>query len=781
MRKLYSAVPKFIPILVFLSLFSPRVFAQATNAQPRITVAVNDAQTTVLRGNTHPLARAEFDRGAAPAALPMQHMLMVLQRSPAQETALESFMAEQMDRSSPNYHHWLTPTEFGQLYGPAEQDIDTVTKWLTLHGFQVENVAAGRTTIQFSGTVGQVQTAFHTSIHEYVVKGEQHWANSIDPSIPTALTPVVAGIRSLHNFNPKPAYHTRRTSSASLKPSFTFNSGQQSCDIAGVSPLCFTVGPNDFATIYNLQQLWSNGVDGTGETIAVMADSDINLNDVAQFRALFNLPANVPRQVYPTGTSPGKNNDEIEAALDTEWSGAIAKGATIALVASPSTNTTFGGDTSAQYVINCQVASPNCTHGTVPAKILSESFGECELGLSSSSNPLGAGNFNNFYNTEWQQAAAEGITVLISSGDNGSAGCDIDEVNGPITQPATNGLQVNGLASTPYNVAVGGTDFNDIGFETTGGPNGVGYWNPAPGTQSSALSYIPETTWNDTCTNPEVILLAGVANAVASCSNETVQQNGLVEVTGGSGGASDCITITNNSVCSGGYPKPCFQLSATTASCNSNQIGGVVTPNDGARDLPDVSLFAGDGLAGSFYVMCELDTSTQSGLPGTGQNNTPCALGASPVFVGVGGTSVSVQAFAGIMALVDQQHGPQGNADLAIYKLFASQNNANCASNAPGMGSAPAPGCIFNDVTVGAGGATATNSMPCKPGTPDCSTTVASLPWFPSGRSPQINVRAVRIACALGIGLFLLLGLRRRTRRWATADGDVRCRCFAGC
>ena len=761
-----------------LSLVALRASTQASLSQPRITAAIDNANLTVLHGNTYPLARAQYDRGPAPANLPMQHILMVLKRSPAQEAALESFMGEQLDPSSANYHHWLTPTEFGETYGPAQQDIDAITKWLSANGFQVEKVGAGRGIIQFSGTAGDVQSAFHTTIHQYVVNGKQHWANSSDPSIPTALAPVVAGIRSLHNFYPKPDVRPRGESSR--RPNFTFgnviNGTSESCDIAGASTNCYTVGPNDFATIYNVQEAWNNNIDGAGETIAIVADSNIenvSPNDVQQFRALFGLTGGAFNVVLPNG-AVSVNDDETEALLDSEWSGAVAKNATIDLVASPSSANggTFGGDLSAEYVIDY----PNATHtntSTGFAPILSESFGECELGLGS-----GASGGNAFYNTMWQQAAAEGITVLVSAGDNGSAGCDIDEVNGPIDQPAENGLQVNGVASTPYNVAVGGTDFNDIGFETTGGPHGDGYWNPAPGTVSSALSYIPETAWDDTCTNPEVVLLAGVANAVTSCSNSTVQGAGLVEVTGGSGGASNCISTNSNnglpSSCTGGYAKPCWQGGPITASCTQNS--GVTTPADNARDLPDVSLFAGDGLAGSFYVMCEEDSFPPEDEEGSGlgQSGASCALGASPVFLGVGGTSVSVQAFAGMMALVDQVNGPQGNANPILYKLFADQNDANCISNPP-TGTPPASGCVFNDITVGAGGAVATNSMPCAPGSTDCSTTVtASLPLLPRGPQFHVNVEAVRIACALGIGLLLLFGVRRKQhQRWSVMAASL--------
>ena len=272
---------------------------------------------------------------------------------PAQQAALDQLATEQVDRSSPNFHHWVTAQEFGEKYGPAQQDIDVITKWLQRHGFQVNNVAAGRTTIDFSGTVAQVQTAFHTSIRQYRVNNEQHWANSTDPAIPTALVPVVAGIRSLHNFHPKPSAHLRRQTS--VRSAFTFNNGGP-CDVPQDSNNCFAVGPGDFTTIYNVQPLYNNNITGSGVTIGIVADSDINLTDVSQFRALFNLPANIPNVIYPTGSSPGKNNDEIEAVLDTEWSGAVATGATIDLVTAPSSNSTFGGDTAANYIINCQVA-----------------------------------------------------------------------------------------------------------------------------------------------------------------------------------------------------------------------------------------------------------------------------------------------------------------------------------------------------------------------------------------------------------------------------------------
>ncbi len=744
---------KILLAFALLSLVVLRASSQATYSQPRINAAVNDSNLTVLRGNTYPLALPQFDRGPAPATLPMQHMLLVLKRSPAQEAALESFSAEQMDPSSPEFHHWLTPIEYGQLYGPASQDIAVITKWLQAHGFQVNTVANGRMTIDFSGNAAEVQSAFHTTMHQYVVKGEQHWANSSDPSIPTALTPVVAGVRSLNNFFPKPAAHLRR---ASVRPGFTFDAG--GCDIAGSNSDCFTVGPNDFATIYNVQTLWNNGVDGTGETIAIVGDSNINLQDMAQFRSLFGLPANVPNVIEPDG-AVSVNSDEIEAALDTEWSGGVAKGAKVDLVIAPSSQNgvTFGGDTAATYIVNCPTALAGCNVGAVPASILSESFGACEFDIGTAGNT--------FYNQTWQQAAAEGITVVVASGDQSAASCDVPLPAPPgcgfadnaLLQTARCGLAVNGVASTEYNVAVGGTDFNDLGIETQ-------YWstsNQANG--SSALGYVPEDVWNDTCTNSVLFSLVSVSppitNAVEDCSDASIQAVGesetpLVEVVGSGGGVSNCTNgATSISGCSGGNAQPAWQ----------NGLAGV---QGTTRNLPDVSLFAGDGLVGHFYVMCEADIPVQTDesgdpIPGTGQSGSACVLGVDPIFVGVGGTSVSVQAFAGIMALVDQKHNSkQGNAGSILYALAATQNNANCNA------STPAANCIFNDVTVG------TNSTPCSIGTVDCTTT-ASLPGVPADRAPLVPVRAIRIACALGIGLLLLLGLRRRQQRWSAVGATL--------
>jgi hypothetical protein len=668
-------------ILIFLFCSSER----STGAQ---TKAINVSQTGVvaemallpLKGSVHPLARPELDRGTVTDTRPLRRLLLVLQRDPEQEIALQELIEGQRDGSSPNYHAWLKPEQFGKQFGPADEAVQKLTEWLASHRFGDIKVSAGRTVIEFSGTVASVREAFHTEIHRYLVNGEEHFANASDLQIPASLRPLVAGVVSLHDFRRKPMYHLVRISqpakfaagSASRSPEYSFNCIDYLTSIfgqfSGQSPSCHAIGPLDFASIYNVLPLWNANppIDGTGQTIAIVGRTNIDLQDVSDFRNLFGLPPNPP-QVILDGADPGLvSGDELEADLDVEWSGAVAKGATIKLVVSESTETTDGVDLSALYIVD---------HNLAP--VMSTSYGQCELFLGTAGNQ--------FYYNLWQQAAAQGITAFVSSGDNGSAGCDSDQGPGP--QPAQDGLQVNGLASTPYNVAVGGTDFNDYFNAST-------YWSTPNNTTSleSAKGYIPEIAWNNSCTNTflENPALRLSTNAETNCNNSNVQTYFTVPV-GGSGGKSNCTSPSSTTVasCAGGYSKPSWQVSQ-----------GV--PNDGKRDIPDVSLFAGSGFMDNFYMMCEADFFLPPPIP--------CSAGH---FVGIGGTSASAPAFAGLMALINQKTGSrQGNANPIFYSLAARQAVTNCDSS-----SGPAAGCVFNDITAG------TIAMPCAASTPNCTTT----------------------------------------------------------
>jgi subtilase family serine protease len=656
--------------------------SQTPRIPARVTQAVDDSNRVTLRGNVHRLARAEFDRGAVSDAQPATRVALLLKRSDDQQTALTQLLEQQQDKTSPNYHKWLTPQQFGAQFGPADSDIAAVTDWLTSRGFTNITVNPGRTRVEFNGNIGQVSSAFQTQIHHFYVNGQMHMANVSDPQIPAALSPVVRGVATLHDFRPQSLVHKlgtfRKTKDTGVvKPLFTFNG----CG-SGTSPApCWAVGPGDFATIYHAPATVSGVAPGTGVTIAIVQDSNINTADYTQFRSMFGLPATPAISVILNGPDPGiqgpnsATDDEIEADLDTQWAGAVAPGAQIDLVVSEDSESIglFGTDLSAIYIVDNNIAP-----------ILSESFGTCEANIGASNEA--------FYVDLWQQASAQGITAIVSAGDSGSAGCDPDGVTSDNQDVANKGIAVSGLASTAYNVALGGTDFQNSG-STQNSPGATStFWNStnAANTQTSAKSYIPEWPWNDSCA-----ALATSSN-LATCtstiinndSSDSSSPNFGIDLVAGSGGPSTLNT------------KPAYQ----------SGINGMPTAN--FRQLPDISLFAGNGTNGSFYIICQEDANT-----GTGSSTSSCNLN-SPFadFQGVGGTSAAAPAFAGIMAMVNQQTGQrQGNANFVLYQLY---KNGSASTVCPSAAS-PASTCIFYDTVAG------NNSVACAGGTTNCSNTTS--------------------------------------------------------
>ena len=620
---------------------------QASRVPSRVTAVVDDTRTVQRKGNVHPLARPEFDRGAVGDSQPMTRMLLLLERSDQQERDLRQLIDEQQTKGSANYHTWITPQQFGKQFGPSDADIQSVTDWLTRQGFEVTKVAAGRIAIEFSGTVAEVRNAFHTEMHKFSVNGEERVANVGEPSIPEALAPVVKGVVALHNFPHRSHLHNRgvyrlNRTSGEMKPLFTYG-----------TPANFAMAPADFAKVYSIP----SGATGTGETIAIVSDSNINAQDVIDFRTLFGLPQNFTQanNVLVNGPDPGLNGDEGEADLDVQWSGAVAPNAHILLVTSSNTQSnptqiTNGTDLSALYIVDNQPA----VNG-VPASILSESFGECESGLGASGNQ--------FFNQLWEQAASEGITVVVSAGDSGSAGCD---PTAQFPNFAVNGLAVSGMSSTPFNVAVGGTDF-DASAQPVTPPNQ--YWGATnTATNGSALQYIPETTWNDSI----------CAISFPSACN-TVDSQGA-DVVAGSGGPSNCATFSGSN-CSKGYAIPAYQV-------------GVNKVFPKVRTQPDVSFFASNGQNGVAMIVCQADANP---------NGASCNL-SSPFtdFTLVGGTSASTPAFAGIVALLNEHTGArQGNVNYGLYALAASDPNYGNGGCNSSLGATPKAGCVFNDVTKG--------------------------------------------------------------------------------
>jgi subtilase family serine protease len=631
--------------------------AQAQPAGLRISQPIDDHVRVTLAGNTRPEARnPKNDRGAVSAGFRLNHMLLQLKRSPQMEQMLEEYIADLYDPHSANFHRWLTPSEFGYEFGTPGTDVKKVTNWLKAKGFAVNAVHASAMVIDFSGTAGQVNKAFSTPIHYLNVNGARHIANMRDPQIPAALAPVVAGIVALHDFRP------HRMSR--LRPKYTFKVAGNTYE---------AVAPADLAKIYNFNPLFSAGISGKGQTIAVIEDSNLySAADWTRFRSVFGLSSYTSGTLTTTHpntptsrgdcTNPGANGDDGEATLDAEWASAGAPGAAIEVASCSNTNTTFGILIALQNLVN----SP-----TTPS-VISMSYGECESYLGNTANAA-------FYSA-YQQAAAEGISVFVSAGDEGAASCD---AGGWVSYQ---GIAVSGLASTPYNVAVGGTDFGDTYLKENGT-----YWGNTNATNyGSALSYIPEIPWNDSC--------ASVLGAITvTGSPVTYGPDGFCNtnagsyywnVVGGSGGPSGCARGATNpssaAAISGtctGYKKPAWQ----------SGVPGI--PVDGLRDIPDVSLFAGDGIWSHFYMFCWSDAR---------YGGAPCA-GAPYTWAGGGGTSFTAPVMAAIQALIDEKAGKrQGDPDPEYYALAAKEygggGSSTCNST---LGKAISSGCLFYDVTLG--------------------------------------------------------------------------------
>ena len=446
-------------VFLLALLVSLTTVGLAAAQQDRITGSIDATQTVALKHEISPLAQPQSDAGTLDPSQRLSGMRIMFKLSAAQKADLKQLQIEQQTPSSPNYHKWLTPEQYADRFGLSRRDIAKVTRWLESQGFQVTETAHGRGWIVFSGTVAQVQDAFHTELHHYTVNGETHFANSTPPSIPKALGAVIGGLRGLNDFYPKPATGTRKAVPLSQlpmsNPDFTSGGGAN------------YLAPDDLATIYDIAQLYSAGYDGTGEAIAVVGQSDIHTTDLTNFWSIFSLTAPTVKQVVDPNTGdPGVTAAELEADLDLETVSGVARNATIYYV--------FGrsADDAATYVID--------NHTTIPVSVISESFGLCE--------PTAGSAYLNQQETIAAQGATEGITWVASSGDTGAAAC---EPNGG-SSSATTGLAVNEPASLPDVTGVGGNEFSgDIGNQSQ-------YWNTSnTPTDESAKSYIPEMAWND--------------------------------------------------------------------------------------------------------------------------------------------------------------------------------------------------------------------------------------------------------------------------------------------
>ncbi|MGO9895384.1 MAG: protease pro-enzyme activation domain-containing protein [Bryobacteraceae bacterium] len=633
------------------SLANAQVAVTGQAARPLITRKIDESKVVTLAGNTRPEATTANDRGAVADSLPLEHIQLQLQRSAEQTQAVEQAIAELQNPKSANFHKWLTAEQFGAGFGASQADITTVTAWLTSHGFTVNQVYPSGLLVDFSGTAGQVRQTFQTEMHYLEVSGVRHVANMSDPKIPAALASAVGGIVSLHDFSP----HSMKRA----RPQETFTYGGQTYE---------ALTPEDVATIYNLNPLFAAGVTGQGQTIAVIEDTNLySSDDWTTFRNTFGLSqysTGSLTTVYPAPTSGFSNcanpgivgGDDEEAALDAEWASAAAPGAAIEVAACADTRTTFGG----------LIALQNLVNSSNPPSVVSISYGECEAENGVTANAA--------FNLVYQQAAAEGISVFVAAGDEGGASCDSGATS------ATHGIGVSGWASTAYNVAVGGTDFSDSYTNTVSN-----YWNTTnDANYGSALSYIPEIPWDDSCASGLLSGYLGYASPYGSggfCASRMAQGDGLVQVAAGSGGPSGCATGNPDTegVVSGtcqGWSKPSWQS------------GAAGNPGDNVRDIPDVSLFAGTGVWGHYYVICFTDV----------RNGGASCTGDPSNWAGGGGTSFATPILAGVQALVNQNAGSaQGNPNYVYYNLAANSASV-CTSSNGDPGSGP---CIFHNITQG--------------------------------------------------------------------------------
>jgi subtilase family serine protease len=664
------AVVTTLASLTVLCGVSPLCAQEAPRARVLINRPVDGTRLIPLAGNTRHEANANSDRGQVADDFPMEHMLLLLNRPPELEQEFEQYIESLTDKSSPNFHHWLMPGEQGQTYGLAQEDVDTVTGWLEAHGFTVGYVYPNRRVIDFSGTAGQIRKAFHTEIHHLDVRGKKHFANMSDPQIPEALAPAVLSVVSMHDFKPQ-TYVQPRTQ-------YQVNGPGGSNEVV----------PADLQTIYNLVPVYRQGFYGQGQTIVVVEDAMPWSTDPTMYQTTFGLTqyggswTNIHPNAGNNCTAPASPNpDEVEATIDVDAVLAIAPGAAVEVAScnDGASDSTFGG----------LLALENLVSAGSPPAVISMSYGDCEASSTQGGNAA-------FYSA-FQSAAAAGVSVFVSSGDQLSTSCSAGYLYGYF------GIGVTGWGSTPYNVAVGGTDFEDTYNSSKAGIPTSTYWNSINSAiDGNAKSYIPEIPWNDSCASWLFSNYYGFTNTYGSsgfCNSSTATtSDAYLSISGGGGGPSGCANgaSTDGYVSAGcaGYAKPSWQA------------GIFGNPADGVRDLPDVSLFASNGAWGHFFVICWSDTANYASSGAAACTNPPNPLGSPTTWSGFGGTSFSAPLMAGMQALVNQKWSMKsGNPNPIYYQIakaeFGSSGDSACYSiNQP-----PRPGfaasCVFNDITQG--------------------------------------------------------------------------------
>jgi subtilase family serine protease len=642
-----SLVSGWIAALLLGWIANPQASALAV-LPSRINGPIQSAQMQIMKGTVSPRVATAQDKGQLSGSTPIENMALVFGLSPAQQADLKNLLQQQQTKGSPLYHQWLKPGEFAARYGLSQQDLAKVAAWLRSQGLTVTAIPASDDRVVFSGTAAQVNAVFQTELHQYVFHRKQHWANSTEISLPQAIAGMALGVQHLNTFRPEPQVMKRLVHPAPRSPGQLASSVGSHYTLTDQNGTEFNfIAPSDAQTIYDVTGLYNSNFTGTDQTLAIVGQTDIvqHQSDIANFRTLSGLnAANLPQQIvaYPkdSGTPTVYVGDLEEADIDVEWSGAIAKNANI-LYVTVGNNPNYNVLDSLQYAISTPLVN-----GTSFVPVISISYGGCEAAFS-------ANSAIQILEQSLEQANAQGQTVLAASGDSGSADCDSGNNNNGQPLAASHGLAVDYPPSSQYVTAVGGTSFSgDIGDQSK-------YWNSANNSNNgSVISYIPETTWNN---SPDI---TGLNNS-----------GGL----GASGGGASSV-----------FTKPSWQV-------------GTGVPSDSKRDVPDVSLASDPNHDG--YVLCTQEVnSAGTGFTGTscvypvGSNQVPYfdANGSGYLY---GGTSIAAPQWAAILTLMNQEAGNTGGVGNINPILYQTAETTPAA---------------FHDVTTGS------NAVVCVAGSPNC-------------------------------------------------------------
>jgi subtilase family serine protease len=613
----------------------------AQSPAARIQAQIDSSALTPIRGSEHALANIASDLGRMPSDNRINGITLRFKRSAAQEAALDALIVAQQNPASPKYHQWLTPDQFAAQFGVAQSDIDKVESWLQQQGFTIDSVNRSHTAIRFSGSVAQVESAFATQMHFYQVNSEKHFAPSSALSIPSAMASVVADIHNLSDFRPRPRH---------IVPRHAFTSGQTGSAF---------FAPGDIAVTYDIQPLYSGGVNGAGQTIAIMGQSAVDVTDIEKFqKAAGQSTVKDPNLVLVpgTGTSTTVAGDESESDLDLEWSGGIAPGANIVFVYTGN-NPNYGTYDAADFAVDEGIGN-----------IISMSYSTCELdpGLTSS--------YITSQEAIYKQASAQGQTVLAASGDQGSTAC-FGDTN--LTTAQQEQVAVNYPASSAYITAVGGTEIPAA--DSSGGTSFSTYWtsNGTNDVTTSAKSYIPEIAWNDDPTT------CGTGQNCLSSSG---------------GGTSTHVA------------RPSWQTGVPGITAGSNRL------------IPDISFYSSPQNPGYLYCTSDTTAWAPSSGPGSPAQANSCDSGFRDSTTGdltvAGGTSFATPIFAGMVALLNQNGkyvSGSGLLNTTLYQLAANSatyaaafhdvtkgtndclTSTNCSSTTSSSGYSAGPG--YDEVT----------------------------------------------------------------------------------